>query len=190
MEVHLKDYAVSLVGDSNRVAIAAIEALLVNGGRCVPIGELPEILLVSFPLLPEATAPGRSLMDQARDAGLGMAERGRGRIVVLTSVLALLPMRRYSSYSADMAGILAAVRGLAMELAPHVLVNAVGLGAIGEPLISGEAAMLGHAAQPRAGLLDEAVSAVLFMCDPMNSYMTGQMLSVDGGWSAGFARTF
>ena len=43
---------------------------------------------------------------------------------------------------------------------------------------------------PRAGTVDEVVAAVLFFCDPGNSYTTGQMLAVDGGWMAGYGRTF
>ena len=36
----------------------------------------------------------------------------------------------------------------------------------------------------------EAVAAALFFCDPLNSYTTGQMLGVDGGWAAGYGRNF
>ena len=38
--------------------------------------------------------------------------------------------------------------------------------------------------------LDEVVAAALFLCDPANTYTTGQLLSVDGGWTAGYARNF
>ena len=51
-------------------------------------------------------------------------------------------------------------------------------------------ALLGHASVPRAGTIDEVAAAALFFCDPLNSYTTGQMLAVDGGWMAGYGRNF
>jgi NAD(P)-dependent dehydrogenase (short-subunit alcohol dehydrogenase family) len=85
----------------------------------------------------------------------------------------------------------AGMRTLAMEFGPKVLVNAVGFGLIeSETVVSGDNAMLSHTAVARPGTVAEAVAAVLFLCDPMNSYTTGQMLVVDGGWSAGYGRNF
>ena len=77
-----------------------------------------------------------------------------------------------------------------MAFGPHLLVNAVGVGAIGEPEVARDTAMLSHAAVKRAGTIDEIVDTVLFFCDPLNTYATGQLLSVDGGWSAGYGRNF
>ena len=73
-----------------------------------------------------------------------------------------------------------------MTLAPNVLVNAVGVGMIqaAGTLVAGDPAFLRHAAVPRAGTVAEVAAAVLFFCDPCNSYTTGQLLAVDGGWMA------
>ena len=69
--------------------------------------------------------------------------------------------------------------------------NAVGFGLFeAEKTVSGDEAQLSHVPLGRPGSIDEAVAAVLFLCDPMNSYTTGQMLVVDGGWSAGYGRNF
>ena len=122
---------------------------------------------------------------------VAMAERGSGRIVFLMSVVAGTPMRRHPRFSMENASILAGMRTLAMEFGPKVLVNAVGVGAIeDEAMVSGDKAMLSHVPVGRAGSIDEAVAAVLFFCDPLNSYTTGQMLGVDGGWMAGYGRNF
>ncbi len=86
--------------------------------------------------------------------------------------------------------MLATVRTMAMQLGPKVLVNAVGVGAVGEPLLAGDAAMLDHASVKRPASVAEITDTVLFFCDPLNTYTTGQMLSVDGGWSAGYGRNF
>jgi NAD(P)-dependent dehydrogenase (short-subunit alcohol dehydrogenase family) len=79
-----------------------------------------------------------------------------------------------------------------MELAPRVLVNAVGAGVIedGDALVAGDRHMLGHASLGRAGRIDDIVNTVLFLCDPANTYTTGQILNVDGGWSVGYGRNF
>jgi NAD(P)-dependent dehydrogenase (short-subunit alcohol dehydrogenase family) len=50
--------------------------------------------------------------------------------------------------------------------------------------------MLGHASVTRPGTIEEVVDTALFFADPLNTYTTGQMLSVDGGWTAGYGRNF
>lgn len=122
-----------------------------------------------------------------------MAAGSGGRILFLLPAVAAMPMRRHPEFSAEAAALLTQVRTLAMRFGPKVLVNAVGFGLVeGEEgtMVSGDVAMLSHTPLARAATLDEAVAAVLFLCDPLNSYTTGQMLSVDGGWNAGYGRNF
>lgn len=71
-----------------------------------------------------------------------------------------------------------------------VAVNALALGAIGQPEVAGDAAMLSHVPVGRPGSVDDAVGAALYLLDPSNSYTTGQVLVVDGGWSVGYGRSF
>ena len=100
-------------------------------------------------------------------------------------------MRRHPDFSREMAAAVTVMRTLAMEFAPKVLVNAVGFGVIEtDMLVSGDPAQLTHASVGRTGTLDEAIAPVLFFCDPDNTYTTGQMLAVDGGWTAGYGRNF
>ncbi len=113
--------------------------------------------------------------------------------MILLSALGGLPMRRHLPYSVVMAAEVAGMRGLAMQLAPNVLVNAVGAGVIEAEdgqLLAGDRRMLTHTALLRAGTLADLANAVLFLCDPLNSYTTGQLLTVDGGWSIGYGRNF
>ncbi|MBN9259066.1 SDR family oxidoreductase, partial [Mesorhizobium sp.] len=135
--------------------------------------------------------PPRDTHGRARDVAMAMAGRGGGRIVFVISAVAGMPMRRHAGFSMDNAAILAGMRALAMEFGPKVLVNAVGLGLVeGVSVVSGDSAMLSHVPVGRAGTIDEAVAALLFFCDPLNTYTTGQMLAVDGGWMAGYGRNF
>ena len=187
--IDLKGKAMTLRGDDNPVSAALRAALAANGATLGDHAE-PDMLILSFPLLPGEGIDVEPLLAQAERAGAAMARRGHGRILCLVSAMAGMPMRRHPDFSRRMANVLTTVRTLAMRLGPHVLVNAVGVGAIGEPLVAGDAAMLGHASVERPGTVAEVVDAALFFADPLNTYTTGQMLSVDGGWSAGYGRNF
>lgn len=192
MRVDLQGLRIGFQGDVNMVTDRTF-ALMVANRASVTQGatvDLPDILVISLPLIPldgMITAPLQSV---AFAAGNAMVGRGAGRIIFILSAAAAMPMRRHPDYSMQMAAMLACMRTLAMHLGPAVLVNAVGVGAIGDPLVAGDAAMIGHASVGRAGTTKEVADTVLFLCDPANTYLTGQMLSVDGGWSAGYGRNF
>ncbi|HQZ11677.1 MAG TPA: SDR family oxidoreductase [Devosia sp.] len=187
MQIDLNGISVALVGDTNPIANAALDALLANGATK---SDAPDMLVLSLPLTPRAGVDVAPLLATARKHAERMAAGNGGRILFLASAMAGMPMRRHTDYSVAMAAVLAGVRGLAMEFGPKVLVNALGAGAVGGPLLSGDEAMLSHASIKRVGTVTEITDTVLFFCDPMNSYTTGQLLSVDGGWSAGYARHF
>lgn len=173
------------------VSRAVGATLLANGARESDNGA--DILIVALPLLPDDAAPNDSWLEAVSNAGQAMAVQGGGRIVFLLSALGALPMRRHVGYSAAMAATVAGMRGLAMQLAPKVLVNAIGVGVIagdaGE-LLAGDRHMLTHVSLGRTGSLADISNAVLFLCDPLNTYTTGQLLNVDGGWSVGYGRNF
>lgn len=190
MQIELKSSSVELRGETNPVALACLNALAANGATIGAVTLLPDILLVSLPLLPVEVLDPTALLATARTTGESMVARGSGRVVFLVSAAAGMPMRRHPAFSVAMASVMATVRTLAMQLGPHVLVNAVGVGAVGAPLVAGDTAMLGHASVKRPGTVAEVTDTVLFYCDPLNTYTTGQLLSVDGGWSAGYARNF
>ncbi|TPN47734.1 MULTISPECIES: SDR family oxidoreductase [unclassified Mesorhizobium] len=191
MEIELAGATVALDGETNPIVDAVLAALRACDGTIVEATQPADILLISNPLRPGTTAQDpRFLHADARKAAVAMAERG-GRIVFLVSAVAGMPMRRHPRFSMENASILAGMRTLAMEFGPKVLVNAVGFGAIKDAtIISGDKAMLSHTPVGRAGSIEEAVAAVLFFCDPTNTYTTGQMLGVDGGWMAGYGRNF
>ena len=192
MRVDLRGVRIGFQGDVNPVADLTVARMVANGASVMQGGTaaVPDILLISLQLVPVEGIVVPPLQAVAAAAGDGMVARGSGRIIFLLSAAAAMPMRRHPHYSMQMAVMLTVMRTLAMRLAPGVLVNAVGVGAIGDPLVAGDAAMVGHASVGRPGTIEEVADTVLFLCDPANTYLTGQMLSVDGGWSAGYGRNF
>ena len=203
MKVKLDGRLALLVGRESAVTSAVAAALATNGayvGRLDP-GEVtggvgsdaPEIAIVVHELAADGVALDHKVLIEATES-LGVAmTAGGGRIIVVTTAFGLIPARRHQGQSVATATTISAMRGLAMRLGPKVLVNAVGAGAILDDaggFLAGSAAMLDHVPNGAAGEKEDIVNAVLFLADPMNTYLTGQVLTVDGGWGAGYGRNF
>lgn len=140
----------------------------------------------------------------SKAASRAMRERNSGRIVNISSVLGVVPARLQCAYTAAKAGVIQLTRTMAIELAPgNILVNCVAPGSTltegTKQLFYSEDAMfqqrakrmLDHVPLSRPGTVREIAHAVLFFAAPESSYITGQTLCVDGGWTAGgFLRDF
>ena len=146
----------------------------------------------------------RGLFLASRAATAIMSEQGEGRVVNISSVLGVVPARLQCAFTAAKAGVVNLTRAMAIELAQRgILVNCVAPGStltgVTKSLFYGKDALMGNRADwvktqiplGRPGSVEEIAVAVLFFCAPENSYVTGQILCVDGGWSAGgFLREF
>ena len=192
MQVELAGLLFRAIGPEDAAAEAIVTALIANGAQRTE-GDA-DLLIVFQPVLPMAMpAETPTILTATEAAAERMAAGKGGRVIFVLSALGALPMRGHLGYSSAMAAAVAAMRGLAMQLAPKVLVNAVGAGLIEAEhgqLLAGDRRMLTHTALLRAGTLADLANAVLFLCDPLNSYTTGQLLTVDGGWSIGYGRNF
>ncbi|MBI5448006.1 MAG: pteridine reductase [Gammaproteobacteria bacterium] len=108
-----------------------------------------------------------------------------GAVVNITDIHARHALRDYSAYSVSKAGLLMATTVLAKEMAPQVRVNAVSPGAIlwpegiNELSEQGKQAISQKTALKRAGTPLDIAQAVLYFLQA--SYVTGQVLEVDGG---------
>ena len=120
-------------------------------------------------------------------AARGMIKRRWGRIVNIASVVGLIGNKGQANYAASKAGLIGFTKAVARELASrNVLVNAVAPGYIDTELtrtISDEAAQTMRAAIPlgRLGTGADVAGVVLFLASDLASYITGQVLVVDGG---------
>lgn len=120
-------------------------------------------------------------------AARGMIKRRWGRVINITSVVGLNGNKGQSNYSASKAGMIGFTKSVAKELASrNVLVNAVAPGYIDTELtrgISPEAKQYLQDNIPlgRLGQGPDVAGAVLFLASEFASYITGQVLVVDGG---------
>lgn len=169
----------------------ALDAILVGG----PV----QILVNNAGLHADAVFPGmspqqwRSVMDVNLDGFYNVTQpltmpmiRTRwGRIVTITSVAGLVGNRGQVNYAAAKGALHAASKSLALELASRgITVNAVAPGIIATDMIAGsfdQSAIERIVPMKRAGQPEEVADLVAFLASDRAAYITGQVLSINGG---------
>ena len=116
-----------------------------------------------------------------------MREHKYGRIVNIASVVGLMGNDGQSNYSASKAGVIGFTKSMAKELASrNITVNAVAPGFIETEMTAklNEAqreAMQKNIPMGRLGTPEDIAKAVAFLCSEDADYITGQVITVDGG---------
>ena len=124
--------------------------------------------------------------------GKTMCEQNYGRIVNIASLSAFVAFHEVAAYAASKAGVASLTKSLAVELAPYgVCVNAVAPGIVRTSLNHGllentarGRELLMRTPMKRFGDVEEIAGAAVFLSSKAASFVTGEVLVVDGGFMA------
>lgn len=171
-------------------AVGPVDILVNNAG--VSWGERPETMPVEkWRQVIDTNLTGAFLFAQA--AARAMLTRQDGRIINIASIAGLFSLvngPHYAAYTASKAGLIGLTRELAASWGKQgIRVNAIAPGffhsRLADPVIPlVENDIKTHSPIPRVGAPGELKGVAVFLASDASSYITGQTLAVDGGWSA------
>ena len=188
----------AIIADHGRIDILVNNAGVNTADHRVPIDEFPK---AEWDRLLAVDLDGPYHVSKAVIPS--MRTQQYGRIINISSIAGLVPLRLQSAFVAAKAGVVNLTKSMAIELgSAGILVNAVAPGSTltdgTRQLFYGDDGMfresmqelLAHIPLGRPGDVEEIAHAVLFLAAPESSYVNGHVLVVDGGWSAGYVRNF
>jgi len=163
--------------------------VLVNNAGVNKIDSIDEITDEDWDWINEVNLRGPFLITRA--LAKKMKEQKFGRIVNVSSIFGVISKEKRATYSTAKWGLIGLTKAVALDLAPHdILVNAVSPGFVDTELtrrILGEKGideLVEKIPQQRLANCEEIAKTVLFLASEHNTYITGQNIIVDGGFTS------
>jgi len=183
------DFSDAAATEAFAVDVAGLDIdILVNNAGFNKISPFAEINPRDFAAIQQVNMTAPFLL--CRAVVPGMAEKGWGRIVNISSIFSTISMAFRAAYSTSKFGLDGMTVALAAEVTSQgILANCVGPGFIETDMtrtVLGEQGMKDLAAQVPAGRLgqpEEIAAFVAWLAGPENTYISGQNLIIDGGFS-------
>ncbi|MDO4548005.1 MAG: SDR family NAD(P)-dependent oxidoreductase [Clostridia bacterium] len=128
-----------------------------------------------------------------------ISQKSGGSIINIGSIVGLTPLRLQCAFTAAKAGVFNLTKAMALELAPeNIRVNGIAPGSI---LFEGTKALFysdpekakaltSHIPQGHPGEPDDIAAMTCFLASEDAKYMTGSIVTIDGGWICGYTRDF
>lgn len=184
------------VGNAKDAAALAAETekkfggidILVNNAGIVHGADFLDVKEADFERVLRVNLKGAFLVAQAVAKRM-VAQKKRGAIVNMASINAQVTNATLMSYSVSKGGVLQLTRAMALSLAPHgIRVNAIGPGSIMTDMLQSVAndkdakrRVLSRTPLARIGTPEEVASVAAFLASSDASYITGEIIYVDGG---------
>ena len=161
--------------------------ILVNNAGTEAVAPAVDVSEAQWDTIVDTNLKGAFFVAQAFARAAHAAGRG-GAVVNLGSLASSVGIPTAVPYTSSKAGILGMTRALAAEWAPQIRVNAIGPGYFRTAMTEGfyqsegwQDAMLGRIPMGRFGNLDDLVGVTVFLVSDASSYVTGEIVAVDGG---------
>jgi NAD(P)-dependent dehydrogenase (short-subunit alcohol dehydrogenase family) len=171
------------------LAFGQVDILVVTSGllKKMPSEDVPD---EDFTRIVDVNLNGTFRANQV--FGRQMIKQQRGSIINIGSMTSFVSFSEVAAYAASKGGVLMLTRTLACEWAKHnVRVNGIAPGVFRTPLNTKVldiperfAAIAGRTPMARVGNVEELVGAAIFLASDAASFVTGEMLPVDGGFLA------
>jgi NAD(P)-dependent dehydrogenase (short-subunit alcohol dehydrogenase family) len=193
-EVLILDITDEAAVKSAFAGIAALDILVNNAGIGL-VGGIEQTELDDFERLFRVNVQGMFLVTRA---AVPLLRASRGSIVNIGSVAGLVGIKKRFAYCATKGAVIAMTRQLAVEYPTELRANCICPGTVDTPFVEAylekyhkhekekvRAELNQRQPVGRLGRPEEIAHMVLYLCSPEAEFVTGSVLTIDGGWTAG-----